>query len=171
MAREDRHLLEFRRAKLAEDEEIIGHMRADTDMGVFGTFGRFLVTNKRVCFYSKKMVGEVFETIPLSKITSIETKQGMTRRKLTLHTSHNELKVETSVGDTSKDAFKKICNQIEMMRSIEPEREARTDFPAIPAERSVVEQLNQLSQMKAAGDLTEDEFTALKAQLLAKNAV
>lgn len=33
--------------------------------------GQFVLTNERACFYRKGFLGEVFETIPLSKITVV----------------------------------------------------------------------------------------------------
>jgi hypothetical protein len=64
--------------------------------------GQLIVTNQRVVFYRKGFLGEVFETIPLSKITSIEQKSFLGHRAVTLHTSHDELSFKTFENRSSK---------------------------------------------------------------------
>ena len=52
-------------------------------------------TNKRACFYSKALFEEIFETIPLSKIISVETSSLMDYRVLRVHTAHDDLEFKT----------------------------------------------------------------------------
>ena len=53
--------------------------------------GQFILTDERACFYRKDPFEEVFETIPLSKISSVETLSLIGDRVLRVHTAHDDL--------------------------------------------------------------------------------
>ncbi|MEP3667051.1 MAG: PH domain-containing protein [Roseibium sp.] len=169
MGKESNHLRVFKETKLGSDEELLTTMDAFIKKGT-EYYGLFLVTNKRVCFYCKKMFGEMLETIPLEKITSVESGSGIFVRTLRLHTSHNDLEVKTYTSATSKTEFNAISDLIESHRGLRPMSASRVESDAAPVEKtSIIDQLSKLSQMKAAGDLSEEEFAAMKAQLMAQN--
>jgi len=54
---------------------------------------------------TRGLFGEMFETIPLSRITSVETLSRMGYRVLRLHTSHDELAFKTF---ESKEHFDEV---------------------------------------------------------------
>jgi len=97
---ETKHSKAFIASKLKSGETVVGHLE-----GWIGEMmgsgdktqhnGQFILTNMRACFYRKGILGEVFEVIPLEKITSIETLSRMGYRVIRLHTSHDELAFKT----------------------------------------------------------------------------
>jgi hypothetical protein len=98
--RPNKHVIAFESSKLKIGERIVSHIS-----GYIGGSGKdekfphdgsFIVTDQRVVFYRKGFFGEVFETIPLNKITSVETKSLFGHRILTLHTAHDEMKFKTN---------------------------------------------------------------------------
>ena len=71
-SKENKHVIAFRTTKLKPGENIEFHLEGWIgDMMGKGKDaqrnGQFLLTDQRVCFYRKGMLGEVFETIPLAK--------------------------------------------------------------------------------------------------------
>lgn len=118
MGRESRHTKAFRATKLKPKERIlgvlsgwIGEMMGSSDKTQHN--GEFVVTNTRACFYRKGIFGEVFQTIPLAKITSVETLSRLGYRMLCLHTSHDELKFKTF---EAKEIFEQVYNLLEDAR-------------------------------------------------------
>jgi hypothetical protein len=105
-------------------------------------------------------VGEVFETIPLSRITSVETLSRMGYRVLRLHTSHDDLAFKTF---ESKELFEAAYQRLEELRH----GPAATAAP-VAAPESVMDQILKLGELRDAGILTESEFTAKKTELLAR---
>jgi hypothetical protein len=118
MGRESKHIKAFRASKLKPGEQVLGFLD-----GWIGQFmgsgdktqrnGQFVLTNIRACFYRKGILGEVFQTIPLAKITSVETLTRMGYRVLCLHTSHDELEFKTF---ESKSLFEQVYDQLEAAR-------------------------------------------------------
>lgn len=113
-----KHLKAFRTSKLKPGEEVIGSLKGwigemmgsgkDTQQN-----GQFILTNIRACFYRKGLLGEVFETVPIAKITSVETLSRLGYRVIRLHTSHDELAFKTF---ESKERFKRVYDALESAR-------------------------------------------------------
>jgi hypothetical protein len=101
MSKQDKkHIGTFRQDKLMPEETIEAQLDGWLDKpsgqgGVIRHNGQFVLTNKQACFYSKAPFEEIFETIPLSKITSVETSSLMGYRVLRLHTAHDDLEFKT----------------------------------------------------------------------------
>ena len=129
--------------------------------GVIKHNGQFVLTNKRACFYSKAPFEEIFETIPLSKITSVETSSLMGYRVLRLHTAHDDLEFKTL---EPKDLFDNSLSHLERLRN---EPAGGSVAPAASAE-SITDQIKKLGELRDAEFLTNDEFNAKKAELLAR---
>lgn len=154
------HVRTFRQEKLMPGEALVGHLEGwiGEKMGQGERIrhnGQFILTNERVCFYRKDPFEEVFETIPLSKISSVETLSLMGYRVLRLHTAHDDLEFKTL---EPKTLFDEVLAQLERLRN-----EAST----APAE-SITDQIKKLGELRDGGLLTEDEFNAKKAELLAR---
>ena len=129
--------------------------------GVIKHNGQFVLTNKRACFYSKAPFEEIFETIPLSKITSVETSSLMGYRVLRLHTAHDDLEFKTL---EPKVLFDKLLAHLERLRN-EP---TRGSVDLTMSAESITDQIKKLGELRDAGFLTNDEFNAKKAELLAR---
>ena len=166
MGKQDNELIEtFRQEKLMPDETLEAHIKGwldrKTGQGVIQHNGQFVLTNKRACFYSKVPFEEIFETIPLSKITSVETSSLMDYRVLRVHTAHDDLEFKTL---EPKALFDSVVAHLERLRN-EPTAgsvafTASVDF--------VTNQIRKLAELRDAGLLTDDEFNAKKAELLAR---
>jgi hypothetical protein len=163
--KENRHIRGFRQSKLRPGERIGGHLA-----GWIGKMmgkgddkqrnGQFILTNQRACFYRKGFFGEVFETIPIAKLTSVETLSMMGYRVLRLHTSHDELAFKTF---ESKELFDRIYQRLENLRQRDGQE---TSVPR--RSESIPDQIRKLGELRDAGVLSEDEFTAKKRELLAR---
>ena len=119
MGKQDNELIEtFRQDKLMPDEtleaDIKGWLDKKTGQGVIQHDGQFVLTNKRACFYSEAPFEEIFETIPLSKITSVETSSLMGYRVLRVHTAHDDLEFKTL---EPKDLFDNVVANLERLRN------------------------------------------------------
>ena len=167
MSKQDKkHIGTFRQDKLMPEETLEAQLDGWLDKptgqgGVIKHNGQFVLTNKRACFYSKAPFEEIFETIPLSKITSVETSSLMGYRVLRLHTAHDDLEFKTL---DPKALFDTLLAHLERLRN-EPARGSVA--PAASAE-SITDQIKKLGELRDAGFLTNDEFNAKKAELLAR---
>lgn len=150
---ETKHLKAFRNSKLKPSEKILGHldgwigeMMGQGDKQQHN--GQFVLTNLRVCFYRKGVLGEVFQTIPVGNITSIETLSRMGCRVLRLHTSHDDLAFKTF---ESKELFETVCDALES---------ARLDKqPLLPPNEVVAAPLAQ-SKHEPSSNLTAESLKA-----------
>jgi len=166
MGNQDNELIgTFRQDKLMPDETLEAYIKGwldrETGQGVIQHDGQFVLTNKRACFYSEAPFEEIFETIPLSKITSVETSSLMGYRVLRLHTAHDDLEFKTL---EPKAFFDKLLAHLERLRN---EPAGGSVAPAVSAE-SITDQIKKLGELRDAGFLTNDEFNAKKAELLAR---
>jgi len=122
--------------------------------------GVLIVTGERVVFYRKGLLGEVLETMPLNKITSIERKSLMGHRTIKMHTSNDEL---------SFKSFDKE-NETKLVNAIEAGRASKDIGEKIPnaQQNDPMEALKKLGELKEMGILTEEEFQEKKAVLLSR---
>lgn len=136
--KETKHFRAFCDSKLKPGESILGHLD-----GWIGEMmgkgdktqrnGQFVLTDQRACFYRKGMLGEVFETIPIAKITSVETLSRMGYRAIRLHTSHDELAFKTF---EAKNYFDAVYDAIEGVRDggVQPSAEPAVLAHAVVAD-------------------------------------
>ncbi len=165
--KETGHLKAFISGKLKADEKVAGHLDGWIgDMMGKGAKkqhnGQFVLTNERVCFYRKGIFGEVLETIPLTKITSVETLSMMGYRVLRLHTSHDELAFKTF---ENKEFFDGVYEAIENLRHFPTEKELQKPQSVT---NEIPDQIRKLAELRDSGVLTEAEFDAKKAELLSR---
>jgi len=167
MNRQDNiHIRTFRQDKLMPGETLEGHLEGwiGEKMGQGNRTqhdGQFVLTNERACFYCKAPFEEVFETIPLSKITSVETLSLMGYRVLRLHTAHDDLEFKTV---EPKALFDEVFAHLERLRN---EPTANSVAPTASAE-SIADKIKELGELRDGGLLTDDEFNTKKAELLAR---
>ena len=156
----------FPQDKLMPEETLEADLRGWLDKktgqgGLIQHKGQFVVTNKRACFYSKALFEEIFETIPLSKITSVETSSLMDYRVLRVHTAHDDLEFKTI---EPKAQFDNVVAHLERLRN---EPTGGSVAPTASAD-SITDQIKKLGDLRDAGLLTNDEFSTKKAELLAR---
>lgn len=165
---ESKHLLHFVQTKMQQDESPLVSME-----GWIGEMmgkgkdqqhnGSFILTRKRAVFCRKGMMGDVFQAMPLDKISSVETMTRMGQRILTLHTSHDELRFKTF---EPAEKFEEAYNHIETLR-----HHLARPAPAIaaaPVADTALEKLAKLGALRDAGVVTPEEFEAKKRELLAQ---
>ena len=103
--------------------------------------GQFVLTSERVCFYRRGPFEEVFETIPLSKISSVETLSLMGYRVLRLHTAHDDLEFKTH---EPKSLFDEVLGHLESLRN-EP---ADQLYSATAPAESITDQIKKLGELR-----------------------
>lgn len=162
MTKELKHVTQFRASHLKKGESIlvwcegyIGEMMGKGDKTQHN--GVLIITEQRVAFYRKGLLGEVLETIPLPKITSVERKSTMGHRTIRMHTSHDKL--EFKFFDQAKES--------QLIDAIEDGREP-LEPSASPSEPDPLEALKKLGELKEMGVITKEEFESKKADLLGK---
>ena len=164
---EDIHLRKFRGIKLNSGEVIEAYLSGwigkmiTTEWGDRQHKGQFVVTTERACFYRKGFLGDIFEIIPLSKITSVETRSVLGYRVLRLHTSHDQLAFKTFAA---KAEFDKVYDRLESLRH----KPIGVPAPTLDRAEPVTDQLKKLGELRDVGILTPEEFSAKKAELLAR---
>ncbi|MBE0530265.1 MAG: PH domain-containing protein [Rhodospirillales bacterium] len=162
MAAEPSDVRKFRENKLEGGEEIqafcggwVGEMLGNGDKSLHN--GALILTNKRIAFYCKAFFKEVFEQIPLDRITSVETKSLLGHHQATFHTSHNALVFKCLAGGAQLDPIVKATQNA-----------AGKPGKAETAPESPLDTLKKLSELRDAGLLSEEEFAGKKAELLAR---
>jgi hypothetical protein len=135
--------------------------------------GCLIITNQRVVFFRSGFFGEVFQTMPFDKIGSIETRALLGYRVITMHASHDSLSFKTF---EDSDLFSKAHRMIEdfrARRAANPNDLLSASPPPAPvgaaANLDWTDALLKLGDLRERGLLTEEEFAAKKAQLLAGN--
>lgn len=164
MGKESKHVKHFQLKHLKSGESVIafgdgyiGEMMGSGDNTQRN--GSLIVTDQRVAFCRKGLLGEVIETIPLKNITSVERRSMLGFRRIEIHTSHDSLKFKSS----DKTAEQALAEAIDTHRDMKSE-----STPQPPtAGRSVKERLAELNELHTAGLLSDDEFSAKKSELLA----
>lgn len=122
--------------------------------------GCFILTDQRAVFSRKGAFGEVFQAMPLEKISSVETRSSMGYRVLTMHTSHDELRFKTF---EPASLFEQTYNRLEELR-----HQQGSPTGAGQKSESPVDMIRKLAELRDAGILSEEEFSAKKQDLLSK---
>ena len=156
----NKHVAAFEMSKLKPGEEILAHLEGWIGE-VMGSGdktqhnGQLFLTSTRVCFYRKGIFGEVLETIPLEKLSSVEMLTNMGYKVIRLHTSNDELAFKTF---ESKEFFDEFYGLLESRRH----GERSAERPTI----SIADELAKMVELKLQGIITDDEFHVLKAKVM-----
>ena len=127
--------------------------------------GRLILTDQRVCFYRKGIIGEKFESINLSNITSIESSAILGHRSVKLYSTHNDL---TFNSFTSKAVFDPVVAQIEQAMNVEKTSNHVPNANVNASSLAPAAHLEKLAALHKSGILTDEEFSAKKAEILAR---
>lgn len=120
--------------------------------------GVLVATESRIVFYAKKMFGFDLESFPFKNIGSIEQSKGFLGQAIVINSSGNNAKlkwIKQFNGDVP--AFVEYVNS--NIGQTQNDQIAQDDIPS---------QIKKLSDLKDQGILTDDEFSAKKAELLSK---
>ena len=122
--------------------------------------GIFIATDRRLLFYAKKLTGYDFEAFPYANISSMEMGKNLMGHHISFFASGNSCKMKwISAGDVR--AF--VDTVRAQMTASKSSAAPSSEQPADP-----VDQLERLGKLHAAGVLTDEEFSAKKAEILAR---
>lgn len=123
--------------------------------------GALIITDRRVIFFTKKMGGYEMSDHVYSMLTSVDYKKGMMTGNVNLSASGDHYHISL----VPKDDVERVAQCI---RSQMAEVRAHISQPAGAAEPSIVEQIQQLASLRDQAILSNEEFEAKKAELLAR---
>jgi hypothetical protein len=166
LSKESKHVAAFRERQLKPAEQVlisvegyIGDMMGSGKNRQHN--GALIVTDQRVAFYRKGVLGEVFQAIPLGKVTSVEKQSTMGHTTLTLHTSHDDLSFKTFKKDDLEPA----------LAAIEEGRDSATPPPRSAEGVQAADplaMLQKLSDLHSSGVLTKEEYESKKREILSR---
>ena len=128
--------------------------------------GIFIATDQRLLFYAKKFTGYFSESFPYPNISSIEMGKNLLGHYITFFASGNHVTMKwIAEGDVRAfvDAVKTRMANAEPMPCPTPVL-SPASRPEQPTD--LIDQLERLGQLHAAGTLTDEEFSAKKADIL-----
>ena len=148
---------------LDENESIIESCGGVYEVKLFGMHddvrrGIFIVTEKRVVFFAKWLMGYDLESFPLSKISAIEISKSLMGKSINMKMPGNTVEIKwIQSGEPNK-----------LVAYVRENMGEETPVRPDPASEDILAQIQKLAALKDQGILTEDEFTAKKTELLAK---
>ncbi|WP_285703698.1 SHOCT domain-containing protein [Microtetraspora sp. NBRC 16547] len=155
--REIRHLVDY----LLEDE-VVDQMAG----GAFGPgIGLVVLTDRRLLFVKDGLVAKVSEDFPVGKISSVHWEPGSSHGTLTVTSSGDKAEIEHIHNDDGERIADAIRHRLPGARS------AASPAPAeapVSGEDDVFEALRKLGELRDKGVVTDAEFEAKKAELLAR---
>lgn len=122
--------------------------------------GVFIITEKKVFFYKKGFLGEVLQSIPIDKITSIERRSIMTVAVIKFYTSGDSLECKI----IRKDQEAAIYEVVEAIR----EKVENEIVTTTVAGESAIDKIKKLAGLRDDGIITEEEFQEKKTALLSE---
>ena len=147
---------------LDENESIIESCEGVYETEVLGSEtirnGIFIVTEKRVVFFAKKLMGYDLESFPLTKISAIEMSKGFMGKSINMKMSGNTASMKwIQKGEPDK-----------LVAYVREHMGEKAPAPAAHSGDDIPAQIQKLAALRDQGILTEEEFTSKKAELLAK---
>lgn len=135
------------------------------ETGQYGAgMGIMALTDRRLLFLKDGIMSQTSEDFPFDKISSIQWSSGMMFGKIAVFVSGNKAEI-TNVGKAQGKAIvDAVRNRISAASG--PAAPAVSVAPPAPVSEDPVEQIQKLAGLRDAGILTEDEFSAKKAQIL-----
>ncbi len=165
MSEQSKQLKAFQSRKLQEGEIVQSSMKgfpvSKTKSVDSILQGEIILTNERVCYYRKGVIGTEMESIPLEEIKSIETDATLGMRTLRLFSPHNSIDIMTYQRSVVFDSFTSAVQTA--MRSAKPGQTA-----SAPPAQSPTERLKSLTELHEAGHLTESEYEIKKSEILSQ---
>jgi hypothetical protein len=148
--KEPKPVAEFRWRHLGPDETIELFLENSQRNGML------ILTNQRACLYRKGLWGEDLEAVPLSRITAVDARSSLGHHVIKLLGPPEPLVFKTF---ERRDLFDALCIRLDELR--------RADLAPATAD-GPMEHLKRLGALRDAGILTEGEFDAKKAEILAR---
>lgn len=132
-----------------------------------GTYGKgtglVVMTDRRLLFVQDGIMSKTTEDFPYSKISSVSWNSGMMVGTVVVFASGNK----AEITNVNKDDGKAMVGALRARLADSPPVVAGPVATA-PGQPDVMEQLKKLGDLRDAGILSEEEFSAKKAELLAR---
>lgn len=145
---------------IASSEGYIGEIMGQGDKKQHN--GVLVLTNDRVVFYSKFWLTEVYKSVPISQISSINFTAGWLKKTIVL-VSNNDFIEFKFLG--SKGEIESFQKEIEEIRD---RIKSSANSASNVIQNSIPEQIKKLAELKELGILTDQEFHTKKQSLLDK---
>jgi hypothetical protein len=128
--------------------------------------GIVVMTDSRLLFVFHGFTRQVVEDFPYRSISSVQNKAGMLLGELKVFASGNQ----AVISELQKPDLKYLVDALRQRLGATPAAAtpAPAAAPAPPAAPDVMDQLRRLGELRDAGVLTQQEFDAKKAELLAR---
>lgn len=126
--------------------------------------GILAATNRRLIFYSRRMVGYDMESFPYENISSFEQANSMMGSKVNFFASGNRVEVKW-IQAGQLDELQRIVRSRMGKRPTEPASASAGEQSPAP-EQSAADKIRELARLRDDGILSDDEFTQAKAKLL-----
>jgi hypothetical protein len=159
-------LLAQAKEHLEEGEEVLASVKGSYETKRMGQDsvrkGILAASDRRLVFFAKKMTGYDLEVFPYENISSIEMGKSMMGHHIKFFASGNEVKLKWIDKKEDVGAF---------VGEVKSRMKGGTPAPgAAPGDTApdIGTQIRQLAQLRDEGLLTQEEFDAKKADLLAK---
>lgn len=146
---------------LDDGEEILEAVDGTYETEVMGTdsarAGVLLATDNRLLFYAKKMTGFELESFSYKTISSFERGKSMMGGTLKFHASGNSVSMKWISAKNLDEFVSTVKSKMDEAQS-GGGQSAPKDDPA--------DQLRKLAELRDAGILSEEEFSAKKQEIL-----
>lgn len=129
-----------------------------------GGVGLLVLTDRRLLFVAHGITGSKNEDFPLDKITSISFTTGMLLGSIDIHAGGNK----STITNISKSEGKDFVGTARASIGNLNQAPAHASAPAAAPAKSVAEQLQELKGLLDAGILTQEQFDAKAAPLIAQ---
>ncbi|MBZ7924326.1 PH domain-containing protein [Ensifer adhaerens] len=154
-----KHIDFFREHHKMPNEEVIGFV----DGWIGATFGKgpahhgiLVLTDHRVSFVRSGFVGSFFQAINLDRINSVEFQTKMTRSVAIFHTSHDHLEFKSFDTEDLRS----------LVKGADHIRMAGSSHGGVRRSGQTLAELEQLLELREAGELSPNEYVAAKSHLL-----
>jgi len=125
-----------------------------------------VATDRRALFVSEGVVNHSFEDFPYDRITTVTSSRGLMMGKIVVHTA-GATRVVEQVNKGEAEAVAAVIR--ERVEATTRERSAPSPGPPATGQpKSLATELRELAELRDQGILTDDEFSAQKARLLAR---
>lgn len=167
MTNSDKQLERFSTTKLRQNEKIIDSLKAWEVTGKKNSLpsarGRLVLTNQRVCFYKKALLGERLDSINLEQLKSYETSQILKAKTINLNGHMNKISVQSWTDDETMETF---SAHLDIGLAEHQTGQSPNVQPAVAA--SPLETIKKLAELRDANMISTQEFEAKKSELLSQ---
>lgn len=129
--------------------------------------GILIATEKRLVFYAKKLGGYDLESFGYRNISSFEQSKSPMGHKVSFFASGNKVSMKWIVDAAAMASFTETVKS-HLSSAHEPSQQTSIAVQPDQNKDEIFEQLQKLGALRDSGIVTEDEFNAKKAEMLAR---